>query len=105
MICRYSWLDFKNQHHPVYLSNSGTPGFQADTEDFKKLFRKCQHEWRACIVWLANGDVWIWQNKKCVLRGGWQLTLSEKAPKQLTLDFFKETRIEVIKKKLFTDSE
>lgn len=100
MLCRYSWLDLKNQPHPAHHPNCEVYGFQTDTEDFKKLFRRCQQEWRACIVWLSDGNTWIWQNKRFVIRGGWQLAVSEKPPVQMRLRFYNDTRLDVIKKAL-----
>lgn len=75
MLCRYMYRDIAGLDHPVY---------QADTEDFKKFFRRCQRYTKNFIVEIEDGErkgeIWIWQrdiyefNKKIKRSGnGWSL--------------------------------
>lgn len=69
MLCKYSYqLKYRGQKEfGEYL---------CDVEDFKKWFRKAKNGIRCLIVWLENGEVWLWQPKSISKYSGWQKALS-----------------------------
>ena len=70
MLCKYNYM----MKYRGFDKSFGD--YQCDVADFKKWFHHAKSSVRCVIVWLENGETWLWTMPSRSKYSGWQKVTS-----------------------------